>query len=129
MGWAREIQHREEGRHQRDSDLWPDCAAFLIILVWVATAKVVLVEVESISITTFLSYCPLVEKTLANLNAFSTDQIRRKLAGERDEFSDHVVWPFWGRSSPLDGERAGPSSWGAASWRGRHRSTTWEERG
>ncbi len=55
----REILHQGE----RASDLWPDCAAFLIAS-WFGlqhAAKVVLVEVEieveAISITTFLSYC------------------------------------------------------------------------
>ena len=55
----------------------------------VAAAKVVLVEVEieveALSITTFPSYCPIPRETVANLNAFSTDRMR-KLAGVETTF-------------------------------------------
>ncbi len=107
-------QRRGEGRHQRASDLWPDCCR---ILVWVAAAKVVLVEVEieveAISITTFPSYCPLPRETLANLNAFSTDKIRRKLAG-LSPITWEDPWKNLGGRGSLGRDWIDVASWGTS---------------
>ncbi len=84
-------------------------AAFLIAS-WLGlqhAAKVVLVEVESISITSFISYCPLHGKPLAILNIFFLLRSNKGKIGRWLETASLITWEDLADVGPQGGSLGG----------------------